>query len=261
MEKRKEKLLFSIIDQYIKNATPVASKMLAGRGSFKVSSATLRNEMAALEESGYLVQPHTSAGRIPTEKGFEFYLTQLEKSPSTSPFQKGGGIGAKERKDLAQAARAVENKEKNLAKVLAELSEEAVILAFGKNNVYYTGLSNLFAKPEFQDQNLIYRIGEVVDHLDEIISEIFDDEKSLSNPSLILPLKKGEKLEKGRGVDGVQVLVGRKNPFSDACGAVVSKYRGKNKKVGLVAVLGPMRMDYEKNIALVREVKELLNKI
>ncbi|MFA4890728.1 MAG: heat-inducible transcriptional repressor HrcA, partial [Candidatus Paceibacterota bacterium] len=59
----------------------------------------------------------------------------------------------------------------------------------------------------------------------------------------------------------IKILIGKKNPFSADCGAVVSRYRGKNKKVGLVAVLGPIRMDYGKNIALIREVKDLLNKI
>jgi transcriptional regulator of heat shock response len=230
MEKRKEKLLLSVIAEYIKKATPVASKMLAGRGGFKISSATLRNEMADLEEEGYLVQPHTSAGRIPTEAGFAFYLANLPEGKLE--------VASKEKKELERAARTGDFPEKNLAKVLAELTEEAVILAFGKNDVYYTGLSNLFAKPEFHDQNLVYRIGEVVDHLDEIINEIFEETK-----------------------EEIKVLLGRKNPFSDACGAVVSRYRGKNKKVGLVAVLGPIRMDYGKNIALVREVKDLLNKI
>jgi transcriptional regulator of heat shock response len=273
MEKRKEKLLLSVIHEYIKKATPVASKMLAGRGGFKISSATLRNEMADLEEEGYLIQPHTSAGRIPTEAGFAFYLASLSGRESV--------LDNKEKRDLERAARATEYPEKSLAKVLAELSEEAVILAFGKNDVYYTGLSNLFAKPEFHDQDLVYRIGEVVDHLDEIINEIFDDAKAQKNPSLTLPLKKGEnsrrkgakvedddakaqKFRKGAksgGLDDVQVLVGRDNPFSADCGAVVSRYCGKNKKVGLVAVLGPIRMDYGKNIALVREVKDLLNKI
>ncbi|MFA5128458.1 MAG: hypothetical protein WC445_00670 [Patescibacteria group bacterium] len=230
MEKRKEKLLLSVIHEYIKKATPVASKMLAGRGGFKISSATLRNEMADLEEEGYLVQPHTSAGRIPTEAGFNFYLANLPEGKLEA--------AGKEKKELERAARATEFPEKNLAKVLAELSKEAVILAFGKNDVYYTGLSNLFAKPEFHDQDLVYRIGEVVDHLDEIISEIFEETK-----------------------EEIKVLIGKKNPFSADCGAVVSRYCGKNKKVGLVAVLGPIRMDYGKNIALVREVKDLLNKI
>ncbi len=191
MEKRKEKLLLSVIHEYIKKATPVASKMLAGRGGFKISSATLRNEMADLEEEGYLIQPHTSAGRIPTEAGFNFYLANLP--------EKNLEIAGKEKKELERAARVDEFPEKSLAKVLAELSREAVILAFGKNDVYYTGLSNLFAKPEFHDQDLVYRIGEVVDHLDEIINEIFEETE-----------------------EEIKILLGKKNPFSESCGAVVS---------------------------------------
>jgi transcriptional regulator of heat shock response len=186
--------------------------------------------MAELEEEGMIFQPHTSAGRIPTEAGFNFYLANLPEGKLE--------VAGKEKKELERAARADEFPEKSLAKVLAELSEEAVILAFGKNDVYYTGLSNLFAKPEFHDQDLIYRIGEVVDHLDEIINEIFEETK-----------------------EEIKILIGKKNPFSETCGAVVSRYCGKNKKAGLVAILGPIRMDYGKNIALVREVKDLLNKI
>ncbi len=230
MDQRQKKLLFSIIDQYIKKAAPVASKILAGRGNFKVSSATVRNEMAELEKLGFIRQPHTSAGRIPTEKGYEFYLSVLDK--------KENRLTSSEEKELSLAIRTKEFPEKMLAKTLAELSGEAVILAFGPKDVYYTGLSNLFAKPEFRNQNLIYRIGEVVDHLDEIINEIFEETE-----------------------DEVKVLIGKKNPFSDFCGAVMSKYRKKNKKEGLIAVLGPMRMDYGKIIALIREVKKLLNKI
>lgn len=230
MEERKKNLLLSIIHEYIKKATPVASKMLARKGVFKLSSATLRNEMAELEEAGYLVQPHTSAGRIPTEAGFNFYLEHLP--------EKYLKITEKEKKELEYAAQSDIFPAKALAKALAELSGEAVILAFGPKDVYYTGLSKLFAKPEFCNQNLICRIGEVVDHLDETIQKIFDDIE-----------------------DEVKVLVGRKNPFSENCGVVISKYRGKNGRLGLIAIFGPIRMDYGKNISLIKYVKELLNKI
>jgi len=230
MNPRQAKLLFSIINQYIKNATPVASKLLAGRGGFKLSSATLRNEMADLEKEGYLIQPHTSAGRIPTEKGYEFYLDALARQDMK--------LTVREEKKMSAALEEKESPEKMLAKVLAELTGEAVILAFGPRDVYYTGLSNLFAKPEFREHNLIYRLSEVVDHLDEMINEIFE-----------------------RAEEEVKVLIGKKNPFSDACGALVSKYRGKNKKTGLVAVLGPMRMDYARNISLIKHAKKLLEKI
>lgn len=74
---RKKRILKAIVDDYITNAEPVGSKTLQGRLEFKVSTATLRNEMADLEELGYLEQPHTSAGRIPTPRGYRLYVDEL----------------------------------------------------------------------------------------------------------------------------------------------------------------------------------------
>lgn len=74
---RKKKILKAIVDDYITNAEPVGSKTLQGKLEFKVSSATLRNEMADLEAMGYLEQPHTSAGRIPTPRGYRLYVDEL----------------------------------------------------------------------------------------------------------------------------------------------------------------------------------------
>lgn len=226
METRQEKMLISLVGEYIKKAAPVASGFLAGRGSFKLSSATIRNEMAALEEEGYIIQPHTSAGRIPTELGYNFYLEKLDR-------EKDIKISEKDKEVLNKSAKSKEMPNKKIAKALAEISGEAVILAFNSKDIYYTGLSNLFGKPEFHNQNLARRIGEVVDELDEIMYKIFDDIE-----------------------DEIKVFVGSKNPFSDNCGVVIGKCK---KGRGVIAVLGPMRMDYKKNIGLVKYVKELLD--
>ena len=74
---RKKQILKAIVDDYITNAEPVGSKTLQGKLDFKVSTATLRNEMADLEAMGYLEQPHTSAGRIPTPRGYRLYVDEL----------------------------------------------------------------------------------------------------------------------------------------------------------------------------------------
>ena len=74
---RKDILLEQIINEYIKTGTPVGSAYLAGKNGLKVSSATIRNEMVLLEKEGYLRQPHTSAGRVPTEKAYKLYLKNL----------------------------------------------------------------------------------------------------------------------------------------------------------------------------------------
>lgn len=77
MEPRKKQILKAIIDDYIQNAEPVGSKALVERHNMSFSSATLRHEMAILEEQGYLEQPHTSAGRIPTSQGYRLYVDDL----------------------------------------------------------------------------------------------------------------------------------------------------------------------------------------
>ena len=83
MTERQEKILELIVKDYVKNSKPVSSKFLAQK-KFGLSSATLRNEMMELEQAGYLNQPHTSAGRIPTEKAYRFFINLSEKKNEVS---------------------------------------------------------------------------------------------------------------------------------------------------------------------------------
>lgn len=77
LSQRKQKILKAVIDEYVGTAEPVGSRAIAKKDDLGLSSATIRNEMADLEEMGYLVQPHTSAGRIPTDAGYRFYVNSL----------------------------------------------------------------------------------------------------------------------------------------------------------------------------------------
>lgn len=77
LSERKQKILSAIVEQYIATGEPVGSKALAGHPELSVSSATVRNEMAELASMGYLDQPHTSAGRVPTEKAYRYYIDNL----------------------------------------------------------------------------------------------------------------------------------------------------------------------------------------
>jgi heat-inducible transcriptional repressor len=81
MSPRQAKILQAIIEQYAEVASPVGSSLLAK--AFEVSSATVRAEMAELERGGYIMQPHTSAGRVPTDKGYRYYVNQLSDTEST----------------------------------------------------------------------------------------------------------------------------------------------------------------------------------
>ena len=77
LSERKQKILQAIIDEYVTSAEPVGSRAISKRNELGLSSATIRNEMADLEDMGYLVKPHTSAGRIPSDSGYRFYVNSL----------------------------------------------------------------------------------------------------------------------------------------------------------------------------------------
>src|SRR4029453_4518065 len=89
---RAAQILAALVGEYIDTAEPVGSARLAQRAGLGVSSATIRNTLAELEELGYLQQPHTSAGRIPTDRGYRFYVDQLLAVPR--PLRGGGGAAA-----------------------------------------------------------------------------------------------------------------------------------------------------------------------
>ncbi|MDP3058658.1 MAG: heat-inducible transcriptional repressor HrcA, partial [bacterium] len=85
LDERKRQVLFAIIEAYIQTAEPVGSRAIAGRYGLVVSPATIRNEMADLEFWGFLEQPHTSAGRIPSDRGYRLYVDSLSNLPELTP--------------------------------------------------------------------------------------------------------------------------------------------------------------------------------
>ena len=84
MDERKKKILQAVIDEYVNTAEPVSSSALVEKYNLKYSSATVRNELADLEKSGYLDKTHTSSGRVPSEKGYRFYVDELVKEDDIS---------------------------------------------------------------------------------------------------------------------------------------------------------------------------------
>jgi len=221
MDERKRIILNTIIKEHIKTGAPVGSGVLVDKYRLDLSPATVRNEMAELEAEGYIKQPHTSAGRVPTDKAYGLFVVNL-KDKQLSP---------KEEESLNKILHTSDEANfKQTAKEMARISQTAVFWAFHKNNLYYTGISNLFSQPEFAQPNLIYDISTIIDRMDEIIDEIFSDIK-----------------------DEPEILVGAANPFCDFCSTILIKYK-KSGKTGLFGILGPMRMDYEKNLALIKFV-------
>jgi heat-inducible transcriptional repressor len=229
LKDRQKSLLKKIIETFVKDAKPIASGSLVGKIKEQVSPATVRSEMANLEQEGYIFQPHTSAGRIPTEKAYQFYIANY--------LDKEKGLTEKEKSVLEELEKEqIEDRMKirNFAKAISDLSKQGVMVAFSECDNYFTGLSNIFAQPEFHNSDQVVNLSSVVERMD---SEIIDLLKSDSHEP--------------------RIMVGNDNPMGKDCSLIVSSYEiGKYK--GIIALIGPQRMDYQKNYHLLKEASKLL---
>jgi len=182
--------------------------------------------LRALEKEGYLTHPHTSAGRIPTEKGYKYYIKNLNLAKSR--------ISKNDSKTLSNSLEKTGNYElvlKNMAKAMVELSNETVILAFSPEKIYYTGLANLFNKPEFDQLSLVAGISEAFDHCEENVEGFFD-----------------------KVSDEPQYFIGDEHPFGEMLSVLSVKFGDE----GLIALVGPKRMDYKYNFGLIKKLLEII---
>ncbi|PLX20910.1 hypothetical protein C0584_03950 [Candidatus Parcubacteria bacterium] len=226
MNDRKQLILNTIIKEYINTGNPISSGFLVEKYSLDVSPATVRNDMVFLENEGYIVQPHTSAGRIPTEEAFKYFLKNLKDKK----------LSTKDSELIDDVMIGMEEKNlKQTAKEVARISGQTVFWAFHKNSLYYTGVSNLLNQPEFKQEDTIYDISLIIDHMDDTIEKIFEGIPHENNV----------------------VLLGSENPFGDMCGTVMFKYK-RGKQSGLFGIMGPVRMDYQYCVSISNFIKNKL---
>ncbi len=224
MEERQKQLLTLVIEHHIATAEPVGSKFLVEESNLDWSEATVRNELRALEEDGFLTHPHTSAGRIPTSAGYRFYVDNYD-------FTKKHLSSVEETQLKKDAENKTDDDRKKIAKKLAEISGETVIIAFSKNSIYYTGLSNLFQKPEFASLASVVNISSVFDHFEEVFRGFY--EKLSVEP---------------------KYFIGKEHTFGAMLSVLAARF-GK-KEESCIVLLGPERMNYGKNFALMENVLE-----
>lgn len=225
MEDRLKRLLAMVVESVIETGEPVGSQHLVDAYRLDVSPATVRNWFSELETGGWIAQPHTSAGRVPTEKGYALYVDELMK-PKT--------IGKRERGELEKATDASNDaalRMKTFAKKAADLADNAVVVGLGEADTFYTGLSRLFGQPEFREWNRIVSLGEVLDRLDDVLHGL-----------------------RKRRFEEPTPLIGTRCPFGNACGSIALTLPGGE----FIGILGPLRMDYAGGIALLDTAKELL---
>ncbi|MBO8141406.1 MAG: heat-inducible transcription repressor HrcA [Firmicutes bacterium] len=124
LDERKRRVLQALTDDYIQTAEPVGSRNLARKYNLGVSPATIRNEMADLEDEGYLHQPHTSAGRIPSDKGYRYYVDEL-----MAPWNPGPPERSAVYREVRAVGRAMEEMIHEAAKLLARATRYASVVA------------------------------------------------------------------------------------------------------------------------------------
>lgn len=237
MQTRQQEIFNLIVEEYIRTAEPVGSRVLVKKCRLDCSPATVRNEMSELEGMGYLFQPHTSAGRVPTDKGYRLYVdsaifgnTQQTRSEKMES----------QLKKTADAFQGVDSHRfiKEISKMISEFSRNVGLCGFLEEDEFYSaGLSNLLREPEFEGNPGSINSLEIFDYLDQEMKKVF------------------AKMEKD-----IEVFIGKENKnkkFSDFS-LVISKCKTRKDKEGVIGILGPKRMDYSKNIALVDLIREVI---
>jgi len=237
--KRQEQILSTIIREYIESATPVASSILAKKYDFCVSPATIRAEMAYLEKEGLLYQRHTSAGRIPTDKGYRYFIDKLMEAYALS--RKDQNLIQRE---LLELKTKYNRLVKNTARILASLSDNLGLSSVLDLELFHeAGINKLIAEPEFTDSKDFAQMTETLDWFDENIERLFE--------SLTTQVP--------------QIYIGQENPLiknlptkNPNYSMVIAGFQFPSGEKGLVAIIGPKRMRYARNVSLVRYVTELL---
>lgn len=231
MTDRQAKILCAIVEQYAEVAAPVGSVLLANL--FGVSSATIRAEMARLEEMGYIEQPHTSAGRIPTDKGYRFYVNQVTEVTETGlvPIvdRSARAIDIRVR-GAGEAAQAI----KSAVDSLVEITQNLAIATIG-DRLYMSGISNLFSQPEFANGTAVHEVAQLLDNLEPWLREAQPNE----------PLS---------------VYIGQENPVgkTSGCTLIVSRFRSPYSDRSYIGIVGPTRQSYRTVMNLVRHTGKTL---
>lgn len=235
---RKEKILLDIVNDYIDTVRPVSSGELLARRKYMCSSATIRNIMAELDEDGFLYQPHTSAGRVPTDKAYRFFVDKMELMPQ-------GRNNAAYRKLMGEIQGVDNANPEEVSHMLASRAAELTgSMAFaglvGLNRIYKEGLTRMLEEPEFSSAESIRSFLAYTERLERRINELCRQMR-----------------------DDIYVAIGtdeeeRQHPFS----LMALTYRLPNSaNRGFLGIAGPMRMHYSENFAFLDSMREFLNEL
>jgi len=237
LTQRQVDILKTIIKEYSETGEAVGSEILEKKYKLGVSPATIRNEMVEIAKKDYLKKTHFSSGRIPSAKGFRFYIKHLMKQKDLSTTDEVAYKNSiwDERNEthrlLSQATKILSQKTGLLSLVTTNLGD-----------VYYSGMANLLTQPEFLDLNLsrtLFGRLDEVSYWERILDEF-------------------QKME-----EEIMCLLGEEDfhdPIFESCASVWGEFEGKNIK-GIVGVVGPKRMYYDSIIPQIKYFSNLIEEI
>lgn len=231
MHNRKQTILKAIVEDYITTAEPVGSKEVAQRHNFGVSPATIRNTMAELTDEGYIWQPHTSSGRVPTDRGYRYYVDQLMEQRELAR-QRQQRLWAA----LADAKRAEDEAMERLTGVMAELSGAVAMSTLPEEDrVFRAGIAQVLRQPEYSGERAV-AVADLFEHPETLLGE----------------------LARTPGTDPVIYIGAERAECRPLDAAMVVTHFTHDGERGLLAIVGPKRMDYRRNVALLKTVAKFL---
>ena len=234
---RQRRILSQIIEDYAETASPVGSVTLAKL--FDVSPATIRAEMARLEMLGLIAQPHTSAGRVPTDAGYRYYVNHLDGADNVTR--------ESEKRYIERGAHALEVRVSSQSRAdtairravdaLVELTGNLGLATIG-SQLYLSGISRLFTQPEFGDTRRVQAVAKLLDNLEPWLREAAPGE-------------------------ALNIFIGHENPIgkNSEVSLIISKFRSPFSDNSYIGVLGPTRQNYSRVMSLVRHAGDMLEEI
>lgn len=230
VSERQAKLLNTLIGEYIDSAQPVSSQVLQKKYDFGICPATIRIEMQKLTDKGFLHQPHTSAGRVPTDKGYRFFVDNLLEK-EFEDFKVGDWFESENRDNIKFI--------QSLTKNLAHISGALALSYLDKEKVFWKdGWEEILKEPEFGEKDFALNFAEFLENF----------ENNIGNFEIN---------------SGIKIYIGKENPFKKAkdFSVITSECHLPEGERAILSLLGPKRMAYDTNIGLINSLIKLMEEI
>jgi len=234
LTERQEEILNRVVEEYIDSAQPVSSQLLERKYDFGVRSATIRIEMQKLTDKGFIYQPHTAAGRIPTDRGYRFFVDELLKG-EFSELEGDFEIGDWFKKEISDTIKFIQLLTKNLA-----LASSSLVLSYlEREKIFWKeGWEEVLKEPEFEEKEYIINFTKFLENFEKNIESL-------------------------KVNSGIKIYIGKETPFKNIrdFSIIASKCCLPDNEEGIISLLGPKRMSYDRNIGLINYVTKLLGKL